>query len=75
MAASSLDIARVAAQAADSKKATDLVLIDLIGTTDVCDYFLICSGNNNRMVDSHRRRGPREGLQELRHPPHLLRGS
>ena len=52
MAASSLDIARVAAQAADSKKATDLVLIDLIGTTDVCDYFLICSGNNNRMVDS-----------------------
>mgnify|MGYP002516947314 CR=1 FL=1 len=50
--ATSLDIARVAAVAADSKKATDLVLIDLIGTTDVCDYFLICNGANNRQVDA-----------------------
>ena len=37
MAASSLDIARVAAVAADDKKATDILVIDLIGTTDVCD--------------------------------------
>lgn len=52
MAASSLDIARVAAVAADSKKAEDIVLIDLIGTTDVCDYFLIATGANNRQVDA-----------------------
>lgn len=48
----SLDIARVAAVAADDKKATDIVLIDLIGTTDVTDYFLICTGANNRQVDA-----------------------
>ena len=52
MAASSLDIARVAAVAADDKKATDILVIDLIGTTDVCDYFVICTGANNRQVDS-----------------------
>ena len=50
--ASSLDIAKVAAIAADDKKATDIVLIDLIGKTDVCDYFLICTGGNNRQVDA-----------------------
>lgn len=50
--ATPLDIARVAALAADDKKATDIVLIDLIGTTDVCDYFLICTGANNRQVDA-----------------------
>lgn len=52
MAATSLDIARVAAAAADDKKATDITVIDLIGTTDVCDYFVICTGANNRQVDA-----------------------
>ncbi len=52
MAASSLDIARVAAAAADDKKATDITVIDLIGTTDVTDYFVICTGANNRQVDA-----------------------
>ena len=46
------ELAKVAAHAADDKKATDIVLIDLASKTDVCDYFLICTGNNNRMVDS-----------------------
>ena len=32
--------------AADSKKAEDIVLIDLSGKTDVCDYFLICTGRS-----------------------------
>ena len=52
MAITSLDIARAAAVAADAKKATDIVVIDLIGTTDVCDYFVICTGANNRQVDA-----------------------
>lgn len=47
-----LELAKVAAGAADSKKATDIVLIDLSTKTDVCDYFLICTGSNARMVDS-----------------------
>ena len=52
MAASSLDIARVAAVAADDKKATDILVIDLIGTTDVCDYFVICTCGSPQQVDA-----------------------
>lgn len=47
-----LEIARVAALAADSKKASQTVLLDLSSQTDVCDYFLICSGENARQVDA-----------------------
>ena len=49
MPVSSLELARVAAIAADSKKAADILLLDLTGQTDVCDYFLICTGANGRM--------------------------
>lgn len=52
MSFTSLELARVAAIAADSKKATDIVLLDLTGQTDVCDYFLICTGANARLLDS-----------------------
>ena len=52
MSFTSLELARVAALAADSKKATDIVLLDLTGLTDVCDYFLICTGSNARLLDS-----------------------
>lgn len=52
MAYTSLELARVAANAADDKKASDLVLLDLTGRTDVCDYFLICTGANRRLVDA-----------------------
>lgn len=52
MSFTSLELARVAALAADSKKATDIVLLDLTGLTDVCDYFLICTGANARLLDS-----------------------
>ena len=47
-----LELAKVAALAADDKKATDIVLIDLAGKTDVCDYFLVCSGATSRQVDA-----------------------
>ena len=52
MAVTSLEMAKVAAVAADSKKASDIALIDLTGETDVCDYFLICNGANGRQVDA-----------------------
>ena len=42
----------MAALAADSKKADDVVLLDLSPLTDVCDYFLVCSGDNPRQVDA-----------------------
>lgn len=47
-----LELARIAAVAADDKKATDITLLDLEGISDVCDYFLICSADNARMLSS-----------------------
>ena len=52
MTVTPLALARVAALAADSKKADDVVLLDLSPLTDVCDYFLVCSGDNPRQVDA-----------------------
>lgn len=52
MSVTPYELAFVAAHAADSKKADDVVLLDLSGVTDVCDYFLICSGDNARQVDA-----------------------
>ena len=52
MAPTPLELAKVAAIAADDKKATDIVLLDLTSMSDVCDYFLICTGANARLVDS-----------------------
>ena len=52
MTVTPLELARVAALAADSKKADDVVLLDLSPLTDVCDYFLVCSGDNARQVDA-----------------------
>lgn len=45
-------VARAAAQAAYDKKAEDIVALDLTELSDVCDYFLIATGFNNRQVDT-----------------------
>lgn len=47
-----LELAKVAALAADDKKATDLILIDLTQVSDVCDYFLICTAHNRPQLDA-----------------------
>lgn len=52
MATTPFELARIAAMAADEKKATDIVLLDLEGISDVCDYFLICTADNSRMLSS-----------------------
>ena len=52
MAVTSLELAKVAAVAADDKKATDIVLIDLSEVSDVCDYFLICTASNKPQLDA-----------------------
>lgn len=61
MAHAPLTIARVAATAADDKKATDIVLIDLTKISDVCDFFLICTVANGPQMDSVLE-GIREGV-------------
>lgn len=46
------DVARMAAQAAYDKKAEDICVLDLTELSDVCDYFVIATGSNNRLADS-----------------------
>ena len=46
------DVARAAAQAAYDKKGEDVQVLDLAELSDVCDYFVIATGTNNRQVDS-----------------------
>lgn len=47
-----LDLAQCIARAAASRKATDLIALDLSGIVDVCDYFVICSANTARQADA-----------------------
>jgi ribosome-associated protein len=52
MAATPLELAKIAAAAADSKKATDILVLDLTNTSDVCNFFVICTVANNPMMDA-----------------------
>lgn len=45
-------VARLAAQVAYDKKAEDIEVLDLSELSDVCDYYVIATGSNNRLVDS-----------------------
>lgn len=47
----SVEIMR-AARAALDKKAADVVVLDLRGTPAFTDFFLLCSGNNQRQVQA-----------------------
>ena len=52
MAVTPLELAKVAAAAANDKKASDIVLLDLTSISDVSDYFLICTAQNNPQMDA-----------------------
>ncbi len=52
MPATPFELARIAATAADSKKATDIVVLDISPKSDVCDYFVIATGATARQVDA-----------------------
>jgi ribosome-associated protein len=43
---------RIAADAAESKKAADIRVLDLTGITSFTDYFVICTGANTRQVQA-----------------------
>ena len=47
---SSLETARLCAEAADSKKAFDILILDLRGLTYITDYFVVCSASNVTQV-------------------------
>jgi ribosome-associated protein len=42
----------IAVRAAESKKATDIKVLDLTGVTSFADYFVICSGSNQRQIQA-----------------------
>jgi ribosome-associated protein len=42
----------LAVRAAESKKATDIKVLDLTGVTTFADYFVICTGSNQRQVQA-----------------------
>jgi ribosome-associated protein len=47
---STLDLALTAAAAASDKQARDVVVLDVSEPLVICDYFVICSGSNDRQV-------------------------
>jgi ribosome-associated protein len=47
---SALETALLAAEAADGKKAYDLLVLDLKGLTSIADYFVICSASSTTQV-------------------------
>ena len=42
----------IAVRAAESKKATDIRVLDLTGITSFTDYFIICSGSNPKQIQA-----------------------
>jgi len=42
----------VAVRAAESKKATEIRVLDLTGITSFADYFVICTGANQRQIQA-----------------------
>jgi ribosome-associated protein len=46
----SYELARYAAEAALSKKARDIVLLDVSSLSDVTDYFVLCTGDSDTQV-------------------------
>jgi ribosome-associated protein len=47
-----LEAAQLCAEAADGKKAFDILILDLRGLTYITDYFVICSGNSTTQVSA-----------------------
>lgn len=45
-------VARAAAQALSDKKGEDVAVLDLSTLSDVCDFFVLGTGLNNRQVDA-----------------------
>lgn len=68
-----LEIARNIVNTLENKKGEDILLIDIQGVASFADYFILCSGTSDRMLDSladavletakkdHRLNGKQEG--------------
>ncbi len=52
VALNTLELARHIVAFLEDKKAEDIVLMDIHELSDIADYFIICSANSERMLDS-----------------------
>jgi len=50
----SVDVARLAVEAASEKQADDMVMLDTKQVCSFADYFVICSGDNPRQIEAIR---------------------
>jgi ribosome-associated protein len=64
----------IAVRAAESKKATEIKVLDLTGITSFADYFVICTGNNQRQVQAISDEVGLQLKQQARDLPNSLEG-
>ncbi len=67
----SLETARLCAAAADSKKAFDILILDLRTLTYITDYFVICSASNANQVSAIADAIGESLAREHIHPSHV----
>jgi ribosome-associated protein len=67
------ELAELLGRLADDKKAVDIVVMDLIGLTDIADYFVIAGGTSERHVRTIAD-GVREGIKERKIRPAAMEG-
>ena len=71
----SLERAQLCAEAADSKKAFDILVLDLRGLTYIADYFVICSGSNTTQVSAISEEVGHILAEAGEHPSHVEGGA
>ncbi len=71
----SLEKAQLCTEAADSKKALDILILDLRGLTYITDFFVICSGSNTTQVSAISDAVGHVLAKVGQHPSHVEGGS
>jgi ribosome-associated protein len=64
----------MAVRAAESKKATEIKVLDLTGITSFADFFVICTGSNSRQVQAIADEVGMQMKQQARELPLSLEG-
>ncbi len=64
----------IAVRAAESKKAVDIKVLDLTPITSFADYFVICTGNNQKQVQAIADEIGLRIKHEARELPHSMEG-
>jgi len=73
MGMTTIELLQTAVRAAESRKATDSVILDLRGISTVTDFFIICSGTSDTNVRAIAD-AVEETLKKEGHPPHGVEG-